>query len=160
MFATNCQLNYPRFVTRNCWRSIEAHFQDGVGSMLDCFWHERCPLPRLWICATNRQIDYQNAKPTIVDTPLTLIFRIGQGACPYCFCLRRQPLLHLWTFSTNRYLGHPRRKTKTCWHLVEFHVQNGAVTMWWSLLPIKGANMWVIHNSNQITFQLLYLQDQ
>jgi len=26
--------DYPRYVTKNCWRSVDAHFHDGAGSML------------------------------------------------------------------------------------------------------------------------------
>jgi len=40
------------------------------------------------------------------------------------------------------------------------HVPNGTVTMSLSLLPIKAANMLVMHKSDQISFQLPYLHDQ
>jgi len=40
------------------------------------------------------------------------------------------------------------------------HFQNGAVTMLFAIVPIKAANLLVIHSSKQITFKLLYLQHQ
>jgi hypothetical protein len=39
------------------------------------------------------------------------------------------------------------------------HDKNGAVTVLLPLLPIKVSNMAVMHNNDQVTRQLTYLQD-
>jgi hypothetical protein len=36
-----------------------------------------------------------NAKPEIIDAPLTLIFMMGQGACRFLFVLQRRPIRQL-----------------------------------------------------------------
>jgi len=33
MFVTNQKLDFPRFNTKNCWCAVEAHIQNGAGSM-------------------------------------------------------------------------------------------------------------------------------
>jgi len=33
MSATNCHSDYPRFKSKNCWRAIDAHFQQAAGSV-------------------------------------------------------------------------------------------------------------------------------
>jgi len=50
--------------------------------------------------------------------------------------------------------------TKNHWNSIDSHFQRGAVTVSLLRLPIMAANMFVINNSKQITFQLTYLQDQ
>jgi len=42
---------------------------------------------------------------------------------------------------------------------MDAHFHNGAVTLPVSFLPIKAANTLVMHNSEQISFQLPYLKD-
>jgi len=32
--ATYHPADYPRYMTKNCWRSVDAHFHDGAGSVL------------------------------------------------------------------------------------------------------------------------------
>jgi len=100
-----------------------------------------------------------DAKPKIVDIPLTLIFRIGQGACCYSFCIWRQPEPHWWVIATNHDLRYPRCKAKIHWGSIDAHFQNGAVTVTLCLSPIEAANMMVMHNSDQITFQLPFKHD-
>ena len=50
-------------------------------------------------------------------------------------------------------------KAKNCSRSVDAHFQNGAVTVSVFFLPIKVANTLVMHNSKQISFPLLYLND-
>jgi len=45
------------------------------------------------------------------------------------------------------------------WRSVDAHAKNGAVTVLLSLLPIKAANTCVMHNNDQVTGELPYLQD-
>jgi len=51
-------------------------------------------------------------------------------------------------------------KTTNRWRSVDAHSKNGAVTALLSLLPITAANMSVMHNNDQVTSELPYLQDQ
>jgi len=46
------------------------------------------------------------------------------------------------------------------WSLHAGYFQNWAVTVMLSILPIKAANMLIMHNSDKITIKLPYLQDQ
>jgi len=62
--------------------------------------------------------------------------------------------------ATNRNLDYPRWQANNRWGSIDAHSQNGTVTMLQSLLSIKAANTSVMHNSNQITVLLPYLQDQ
>jgi len=50
-------------------------------------------------------------------------------------------------------------KTTNRWRSVDAHAKNGAVTVLLSLLPIKAANTHVMHNNDQVTCELPYLQD-
>jgi len=51
-------------------------------------------------------------------------------------------------------------KDKNCWDSIDAHFQNGAVTASLSILPIKAANMFVMHIRKHISIQLAYLHDQ
>jgi len=64
-----------------------------------------------------------------------------------------------WMSATNWNIHYPRCKVRNCWHSVDDHSQNWAVSVLLSLLPINAANTSVMHNSEQITVQLPYLQD-
>jgi len=132
----------------------------GQGACRFCFCLLRRPIPHLWMVACNRHLDYQDATPEIVDALLRFLFGMRQGFGHNFFCLSRQPIPHFWMGAPNRHVGYPRWKAKNCWHSVDSHFQNGALTMSRCLLPLNTANMLVIHNSDQITFQLPYLQDQ
>jgi len=37
VFVTKSHFNFPTYRTKNCWRSVDAHFQDGAGSILLSF---------------------------------------------------------------------------------------------------------------------------
>ena len=56
-------------------------------------------------------------------------------------------------------MHHPKLMTLS-WDEVDGQFQNGVVTVSLSLLPIMAANTLVMDNSEQITYQLPYLQDQ
>jgi len=100
----------PRSNTKNCWHSVDGHFQDGAGSMSLC-----------WL------------------------------GC--------QPIHRLWMAATNRHLGYTRCTAKNQWSSLDANFQNEAVTMCYTLLPRKAASTLVMDSSNQVTFQLRYLQD-
>jgi len=102
----------------------------------------------------------QDARPKIIDTPLTLIVRMAQGACHYWFCLWWQPIPHLWMFANNHHLGYSRCKDKSCWSSIDIHFQNGAVTMLLSLWPVQAATTSVMHNSDHFAFQFPYSHSQ
>jgi len=59
----------------------------------------------LWSSATYITVD---ARPKIVNAPLTLIFKMGQGAFRFLFLLYRRPIPGLWVYLT----CHPPRLPK------------------------------------------------
>jgi len=102
----------------------------------------------------------QDARPKIIDAPLTVIFRMGQGACCYCFCLRRRPIPHLWMFATNCQLDYARCKTKHCWRSVDAHFQDGAQSQSLLFWPLKAANTSFMDVCNQSPLRLPKMQSQ
>jgi len=61
--------------------------------------------------------------------------------------------------ATNHHLGYATCKAKNHGLSIDTHFQTGAVTVSFDILPIKAANMLVMHSSDQITCQLPYIQD-
>jgi len=88
------------------------------------------------------------------------IFRMRQGVCCCRFCPQRLPISHQWMPATNQNLDSSRCKAKNRWCSVDAHAQNGAVTVLLSLLLITAANWSILPNSNQINYQIPYLQHQ
>jgi len=88
------------------------------------------------------------------------LFGMRQRARRCCSCPHRLPISHQWMSATNQNIDYPKCKAKNCWCSVDAHSQNGAVTMLMSLLPTKAAITSFMPNSDQITIQLPYLQDQ
>jgi len=62
--------------------------------------------------------------------------------------------------ATKQHFQYLTYKTKNCECSVDTHFRNGAVTKSLSLLPTNAVYTSVMHNSDQITFQLPYIQDQ
>jgi len=98
-------------------------------------------------------------KLKIIDALLTLILMMRQGACHCWYSQWRLPISDKCMSATNRNINYPRCEAKNRWCTVDAHSQNGAVTLLLSFLPIKAANTSLMHNSNQITVYLLYLQN-
>ena len=61
--------------------------------------------------------------------------------------------------ATNRHLGYTGCTAKNRLCSIDTHFQNGAVTVSYTVLPRKAAIKLVIDSSDQVTFQLPYLQD-
>jgi len=95
----------------------------------------------------------------IVDAQLRLIFWMGHGAWYYYFWVGRQPILSLWIAATNCHLGYPRYTAKHRWFSVEVHFHNGAVIVSFTVLPRKAARINIVDCSDNVSIQLLYLQD-
>jgi len=60
-----------------------------------------------------------DARPKIVDTPLTLIFRRWLRYCHQHFCLERRPIVWLWEYAVAWPLNYPWCETKNCWRSVD-----------------------------------------
>ena len=82
-----------------------------------------------------------DARSTIVDTLLTILFRMRQGAYGSLFCLKGQPIPHWWMAATDRHSDYQWCKTNNRWHSVDAQIQNGAVSVWLSLLHTNPANI-------------------
>jgi hypothetical protein len=61
--------------------------------------------------------------------------------------------------ATNRNITYTRCKAKNRGRSVDAHAKNGMVIVLLSLLPIEAANTSVMDNNDQVTSELLYLQD-
>ena len=130
-----------------------------------CRCHALCCLKKLpllprWIIATHCHFHYPKCLKIIINTPFPLIFKMGQGVCCFCLCPKWMEVPHFRMSASSHHIDYPICKAKTHWHFIDVHFQNGAVTMALSLLALKATDMLFMHNSNQITFQLHYLQDQ
>jgi len=108
----------------------------------------------------SRTLINQHASAKIHNAPLTLIFMIGQGACHCLFSLYRQPILRLCITKNKSLFNYLTYKTKNCWGSVDAHFQDWAGSMSLSVWPLKAANTSLMHNKEQITFQLSDLHDE
>jgi len=95
----------------------------------------------------------------IVDTPLTLMLRMGQWPCCYHFCHSMRPIRPLCITMTKSPVKYRTYKTTNHWRSIDAQAKNGAVTVLLSLLPIMAASTSVMHNNDQVTGELPYLQD-
>jgi hypothetical protein len=158
----------------------------GYQTALVLCWLKRPPIHCIWSNTTNQHLDNPRCKgkirwclgngyakqqsncctitiltwPKIVDAPLTLIFRMGQWLYSVLFCLSRLPIQPLCWKEIQLLNNYHSYKTKNCWRSVDPHFQNGAVTMSLAVLPIKAVSTTVMLDSDEITSQLRYLQDQ
>jgi len=60
---------------------------------------------------------------------------------------------------TNRHLGYTRCTAKNRSRSVDAHVQNGVVTVLYAVLPRKAVITSGMDSSDQVSFQLPYLED-
>jgi len=102
----------------------------------------------------------QGATPKIVDALLTLIFRLGMGPCHFLFCPSRLPICWLWIPQSKWHPNGLTYKIKNRWRSIDAYFQNVAVTVSISLFPIKAAHILVMDKTEQIGFQLTYLQQK
>jgi len=61
--------------------------------------------------------------------------------------------------ATSRNISYSRCTAKNSWRSVDAHTKIGALTVLLSLLPIEAANTSVMHNIDQVTGALRFLQD-
>jgi len=81
-----------------------------------------------------------------------------QWAWCYCFWLGRKPIRRLWMAATIHHWSYPRCTAKNCWHSIDVHFQNWALTVWFTLLPRMDVSMLVMDSTDHVTIQLPYLQ--
>jgi len=87
------------------------------------------------------------------------MLRMGQWPCWYHFCQSERPIRPLCITMTKSLVIYRAFMTRNRWRSVDAHAQNGAVTVLLSLLPIQAANTSVMHNNDQVSGELPYLQD-
>ena len=114
-----------------CWRSYSGWGRERVAHSVA--WNASQYHIYEWPQQINPQIT-NDARPTIVDAPLTLIFRIGHGACFSLFCLKSQPIPHLWMAATDCNADYQWCKTKNRWHSVDAHFALGVSTTCYHLV--------------------------
>jgi len=87
------------------------------------------------------------------------MLRMGRWPCCYLFCQLKLPICLLCVTTTKSVVNYRTYKTTNRWRSVDPHAENGAVTVLLSLLPIEAANTSIMHNNDQGTSELPYLQD-
>jgi len=92
----------------------------------------------------------EDARPPIVDTPLTLIFKMGHRRYCNLFCLSRRPIMTSWLSATYRPSDYTWCKTKNCWCSIDVHFQDGVGSVWLEFLPINAANALIMYNHDHI----------
>jgi len=70
------------------------------------------------------------------------------------------PISHQWMSGTNQNLDYPRCNAKVHWGSIDAHSQHGTGAVLLSVSSTNIANTSVIPNSDHITIQLPYSQDQ
>jgi len=114
----------------------------------------------LWAQISTRCIDYPKCGTKNCWSSVDPHFHDGVR---YLRCIvsdEKAAITLYMTIATKSKLDLPRYKSKNHWRSVDAHFQNGAVTAFLSLSPTKAANISVMQNSEQITFEIPYLQDQ
>jgi len=102
----------------------------------------------------------RDGRPTIIDTPLTLIFKMRQGAFHFLFGLSRQPILRLWLYTTCHSSDYPRYMTNNLWHSIDAHCHDGARRVLQSVSPIKVAENSFMTNCHLFVVWLPMTYDQ
>ena len=82
----------------------------------------------------------QDARPKIIDAPLTLIFMNGLGVFRFLFELQRLPILRLWQRTTCRPQDYPKYTNNNCWCSVDAHFWDVVGRVSQFILIIKAAN--------------------
>jgi len=129
---TKSLLNYLTYKTKNRWHSVDAHFQNGAGRLCLPLLPKN-PANTPFMNGGNRSplrlpmMQYQNL--------LTLCWRSYSGAYGSLFCVQSQPIPHGWMAVTDQRSEYTWCNTKNHWHPVDADIQNGAGSIWLSLLP-------------------------
>jgi len=139
-----------------CWHSFSWW---GDIYVMRCFGWKGCHYLIYKLLPHSNTLIGQDAKPKIVDAPLTFIFIMQQGVWRYRLCPWRWPILHLWMFTTNQQSHYPKRKTKNRWRSINAQFQEGAGSAARLLLPPKAANTWLRDVCNQSPVGLPKMQD-
>jgi len=102
----------------------------------------------------------QDAKPKLVDAPLTLIFTMWQGLYLNPFCLYRLQIRRLCITATKSHFNYLTYRTRNRWRTIDAHYQEIVEMASVAFSPIMAANTVIIHTNYQITFWLPDLQNQ
>ena len=87
-----------------------------------------------------------DTRPTIVDTPLTLMSMMGRRGYCNLFCLESGPKIPLWLTATYWRCDYPGRMTNNRWRTVDTPCQDGVESVLQSVMPIKAAkNSFMTH---------------
>ena len=101
-------LDYPSCKTVNCWHSYSRWGRERVAS---AFAYKGGQYVSYASLEPMSALITQDARPEIVDAPLTLISRIGQGAFVYIFWSQRRPV-HLTVGYLNGSINRTGRNAK------------------------------------------------
>jgi len=80
---TKSHPNYLTNKTKNSWRSVDAHIQNGAGMCGSLFCLTIQPIPHLWMAPTDCHTDYQWCKTTNCWRTIDTDFAIGVSTLCY-----------------------------------------------------------------------------
>jgi len=69
------------------------------------------------------------------------------------------PIVQLWANVIAQPFDYRKYNDWNRWRSIDTHFQNGAVTVSVTFSPVKAANILVMHDSEQIGFQLPFIKD-
>ena len=108
----------------------------------------------------HRALNIHDARPQIVDTPLTLISKMGQGACRFLNCLKWRPILWLCLTTTKSLFNHLTYQTKNHCRSIDIHVWDGAGSVLLSRSLIKAGITLIMYDTGPVAYSLACLQAQ
>jgi len=111
----------------------------------------------LWSNAT--QI-IKNGRKKIVDAPLTSSFKMGHRGYHFLLFLQRRPIIPWWLSEIYCLADYQQCMTTNCWHSVENRFLDGVGSVLQYVLPRQEANTSIMHNHDEINFQIPDLHDQ
>jgi len=153
MLMIKRHLNYWRCKTKNRWRSVDAHFQDGAGSLLHSLFHIKVGIT-LFMTVWNQS---PHRLPTMQNQKLLMLHwgsfsRWGREHVRFSFSYKGgQYFIYDCLEPITTQITKDARP-KNCCCTVDAHYQDGVESVLLLLLPIKAANTLVMYNHNQINF--------
>jgi len=132
-----CTLHGALTVTGRCVNEISCYRPRGCRGNIHCLSAYIGCQHLVYGCLWSSVIHItEDARPQIVDTPLTLIVKMWQGGYRYLFCLYRWQIIPLWLTTTCHPSDYPGCKTKYRWHCVDAHFKDGVGSVSLEFLPI------------------------
>jgi len=159
-----CLLPFGTYLTQDAkLKIIDASFtlmlRMGRWSCYYIFWQWN--LPKCLLCITTKKSleNYRTYKTTYLCRLVASDAKNGAVTVLLSLLPLKLPIRLVCITTTKSLVNYCTYKTTNCWCSVDAHAKNGAVTVLLPVLLINAANTWVMHNNDQVTGELPYLQD-